>query len=224
MPGSTEDWYKTGDSYPYPRVIEKYGNRSMHRRVYTGHFFFRNILKINRPYTYINQLREPFDRILSHYVYMRNSTSRPKARISEMIAAGEYNETLRECFEKQHRGCENNVMTHFLCGDESFCSTGSEKAIQRAKYNMLHYFAAIGLTEHLDLYLKVLRKRLPKYFRLSQHLSREKWSGNAKLSATVPEDLKAKIKTANFADYQIYEYAKYLFKRQLEACKIRTNY
>ena len=154
---------------------------------------------------------------------MRNSTARPKARINEMKAAGEYNETLRECFVRQHRGCENNVMTHFFCGKEPFCNTGSEKAIQRAKYNMLHYYSAIGLTEKLDLYLKILKKRLPKYFRMSRVLPREKSSKNGKFFATVTEELKARIKNANFADYQIYEYARYLFNKQLEACKLRTN-
>ena len=154
---------------------------------------------------------------------MRNSTARPKARINEMKAAGEYNETLRECFARQHRGCENNVMTHFFCGKEPFCNTGSEKAIQRAKHNMLHYYSAIGLTEKLDLYLKILKKRLPKYFRMSRVLPREKSSKNGKFFATVSEELKARIKNANFADYQIYEYAIYLFDKQLEACKLRTN-
>ena len=154
---------------------------------------------------------------------MRNSTARPKARISEMKASGEFNETLHECFEKQHRGCESNVMTHFLCGYEPFCNKGSEKAIQRAKHNMLHHYSAIGLTENLDLYLKILRKRLPKYFRLSRKLPVEKSSKNEDFFSSVSEELKAKIKQANFADYQVYEYAKYLFKKQLTACKIRAT-
>lgn len=140
-----------------------------------------------------------------------------------MIAKGEYNETLRTCFEKQHRGCESNVMTHFLCGTEDFCRSGSEKAVQRAKFNMLHNYASIGLTEHLDLYLKILKKRLPKYFRLSRQLNREKANQNGKLLAMVDDGLKAEIKRANFADYQVYEYAKNLFKRQLKACKIRMK-
>ena len=192
----------------------------MRRRVYTGHFFFREKLNIKRTYTYINQVREPLDRILSHFFYMRNATARPKKRIAEMKAAGEYNETLSDCFENQHRGCENNVMTHFLCGDAPFCNTGSEKAIQKAKYNMLHYYTAIGLTENLDLYLKILHKRLPKYFRISRTLPREKTSRNRNFMGTISEELKARIKHANFADYQIYEYAKYLFNRQLKACNI----
>lgn len=222
--GTTEDWYKVGDSYPYPRAIEKFANRSKRRRVYSGHFFFRSKLQIKRPYTYINQVREPLERVLSHYFYMRNSKDRPRARIAEMVASGEFNETLRNCFEKQHRGCESNVMTHFFCGIEDFCSTGSEKAIQRAKYNMLHYYAAIGLTENLDLYLKILKKRLPKYFRISiRHLRKEKSSKRKGSLESVSEDVKAMIKQGNFADYQIYEYAKYIFKKQLEECKISAR-
>ncbi|XP_065070442.1 uncharacterized protein LOC135695312 [Rhopilema esculentum] len=221
MIGTTEDWYKTGDSFPYPDIIEKYASKSMVRRVYSGHFYFRPNMKIKRSYTYINQVREPFQRIVSHYHYMRYSKDRPKNRIREMMETGEFNETLSECFEKQHRGCENNVMTRFFCGEEALCENGTAKAVELAKYNMKHFYAAIGLTEHFNLYLKLLRKRLPKYFRLSQFVPHEKpgvYDGAT--ARKVPSKLKERIKKANAADYEIYQYARTLFYGQLKACGI----
>ena len=219
--GTTEDWYKTGDSFPYPEIIEKYASKSMVRRVYSGHFYFRSNLKIKQLYTYINQVREPFQRIVSHFHYMRYSKDRPKNRIREMMETGEFNETLSECFEKQHRGCENNVMTRFFCGDEALCEKGTAKAVELAKYNMKHYYAAIGLTENFNLYLKLLRKRLPRYFRLSQFIPHEKPGGyDGATVRKVPSKLKERIKKANAADYEIYHYARTLFYEQLKACGI----
>ena len=163
------------------------------------------------------------ERIISHYFYMRSSSDRPKHRIAEMRKNGEQNETLEECFELQHRGCESNMMTRFFCGNAEFCKTGSREAIKRAKSNMMHHFAAIGLVDHLDLYLEILRKRLPHFFRIKRSLSHVKANNKKGYLGKVPPGVKAKLKHANFADYEIYKYAKEMFWKQVKACSLHGN-
>ena len=160
------------------------------------------------------------ERIISHYFYMRSSSDRPKQRIAEMRKNGELNETLIECLERQHRGCESNMMTRFFCGNAEFCKTGSQEAIERAKSNMLHRFAAIGLVEQLDLYLKILKKRLPHFFRIKRSLSHVKANNEKGYLKKVPPDVKVKLSLANFADNEIYEYAKDIFWKQVKACSL----
>ncbi len=153
---------------------------------------------------------------------MKQLHDRPKHRIQEMIKSGYINETLEQCIEKQHRGCESNVMTHFFCGTEPYCSTGSAEAVKKAKYNMLHRYAAIGLLERLDEYLKILKLRLPKFFPSSRRtLTREKANEH---SSGISLKMINHIKTLNRADYEIYEYAEELFEKQLEACKERLRF
>ena len=155
---------------------------------------------------------------------MRTSSDRAKDRILEMKRTGELNETLIECFEKQHRGCEDNVMTHFFCGNAPYCRTGSTAAVKTAKHNMKHYYAAIGLVDKMDDYLEILRKRLPRFFPDSKRVfGNEKKSENGEYKSGISQAIKNKLKIANAADYEIYEYAKELFERQLKACKINVS-
>merc|ERR1712043_18825 len=84
--------------------------------------------------------------------------------MGEMKRAGLWNETLLDCVMKEHRGCESNVMTRFFCGVKPFCKTGSKRALNLAKSNIRRYYAAIGLQENLNLFLEILKKRLPFFF------------------------------------------------------------
>lgn len=214
--GTTEDWYKTGDPYPYPQNIVKYAHLS-ERLIYIAHFFFRSKMKIMKPHTYINILRDPVDRIISHYNYMRNEKLRPKHRIKELKRSGQWKESLAECIKQQHRGCEDNVMTRFLCGTPSYCKTGSEKALKRAKYNMRTFYGAIGTLENIQVFLKILRKRFPTIFTAEFPLMHDKQNSNNKTSS-IDTKLHNIIEHRNQADIALYKYALLRQKAQVKAC------
>ena len=216
--GTTEDWYKLGNSYPYPESIVKHAERNK-RLIYIGHFFFRNSMKINKPHTYINILRDPVDRIISHYRYMRNEKMRPKKRIIEFKKSGYMNESLLSCVEQQHRGCEDNVMTHFICGTSKFCNTGSKRALKQAKYNMKTYYAAVGVLEKIDTFLKVLRKRFPSMTLDSVQLHHDKGNSNDK-NFVVDDSTREFIKIRNKADIELYKFALMLHEKQVKSCGI----
>ena len=220
--GSTEDWYDTGRAYPYPGIITTEAQRILarhERAAFAAHFYFRGTLALRASHTYINQVREPVSRVVSHYFYMHTSTDRPKHRIQEMIESGEYNETLEECFHRQHKGCQSNVLTRFFCGEQPFCRRGSGNALAQAKENIKRYYASVGLVEHFDVYLQILHKRLPHFFK---HLSDSEYKSAKITPAYDRESVSAEtielIRAANHADIQLYEYIKKLFWEQAKNC------
>jgi len=218
--GTTEDWYKTGDHYPYPQHIEKYGNKP-ERLIYIGHFFFREKLKLNNSYTYINILREPVTRVVSHYFYMRNEKIRPEYRIQELKDSGQWNENLLDCVRNQHRGCEDNVMTHFICGTKPFCNSGTLKALKRAKKNLRKFYASVGVLEEHEDFLRILNKRLPSFFVkfISKTLNRSKTNSVPK--SNISKSVLDMIRDRNRADLELYQFAKSLQSAQSRKCGFR---
>ncbi|XP_057309651.1 heparan sulfate 2-O-sulfotransferase 1-like [Hydractinia symbiolongicarpus] len=217
---TTEDWYNTGDSYPYPDVIENHVIKNV-SVAFVSHFYFRNDLKIERPYTYINMLRDPVRRIISHYKYMRLKNIRPPDRIKELKKSGLWNESLLTCVRKQHRGCEDNVMTRFFCGPHNFCKSGSKKALEKAKFNMQRYYSAVGILEKIELFLKVLQTKLPTFFNHTQLvLPREKKNTNEDYYKDIDKKTLKKIRARNKADKKLYKFASERFKREISACRL----
>ncbi|XP_002161820.2 heparan sulfate 2-O-sulfotransferase hst-2 isoform X2 [Hydra vulgaris] len=215
---TTEDWYNTGDSFPYPQVIEWKMLDSFNFTAFVAHFFFRKSLRINKEYTYINLVRNPVDRVLSHYYYMRNEKLRREFRILELKQSGEFNESLFDCIQNQHRGCEDNVMTRFFCGPSHYCKTGSFKALQTAKYNIEHHYAVVGTLENINLFIQVARLRLPIFFNHTYVNEIPKIKEN-KVTRSSSSALITLIRNRNKADSLLYEYAKTRFLKQWEICQ-----
>lgn len=219
MTETTEDFYDKGVSAPYPMIIER-KVRGSRKVLFNAHFFFRNNLDLElRSHTYINQVREPVARFISHYSYMR-STNRPKDRIQQMIDSGEWNETIEECFEKQSQGCRRNVMTRFFCGTDRFCKSDAPNALIKAKENILQHYAVVGLLEHFQLTLKILQRRLPFFVPVVPRNPSELRvnEGVRGKNVSVSEEMISKIKRANWADMELYGFIKEIFWKQARAC------
>ena len=217
---TTEDFYDVGISDPYPMIIEEKANIHDRMIFYNAHFYFRNNLKLRRIHTYINQVREPVARYVSHYSYLRNTRHRPPKRVQQMIESGEWYDTIEQCFDKEGQGCKHNLMTRFFCGPERFCKKDPLKALERAKENIVKYYAVVGLLEHFNLTLRIIQKRLPCFLPVIPRDPSFR-QNQAKTSAgSVSEEMIAKIKQANWADIELYEFVKQLFWRQVKACGI----
>lgn len=190
--------------------------------VFNAHFYFRNNLKIQLAHTYINQVREPVARYLSHYSYMHNARHRPPERLKEMIDSGEIRDTVEECFDKMGQGCKHNVMTRFFCGPENFCKKDPKKALKMAKENIVKYYGVVGLLEHFNLTLKIIQKRLPCFLPIipMDPGYRDNQSKIKTNVSSVSEEMISKIKLANWADMELYEFVEHLFWRQVKACGI----
>lgn len=219
--GTTEDWYN-GEYYTiYPDFIE-YKAQNSTNMSFIAHFYFRERLSIRKSYTYINMLREPVERVISHYNYMRLEHLRPKERVEELRKSGQWNETLLECIKKQHRGCEDNVMTRFFCGTKSYCKKGTLKSLKRAKFNMSRYYASVGILKEVHTFLKILQKRLPSYFNanVSSKIKFPKLKENYNKGYVTKygNDIKGYILKQNKADYYLYQYALKRFNLEKKAC------
>lgn len=219
--GTTEDWYDKGESRPYPGLIIRKANKKLikhPRMAFVAHFYFRSNLNLPQAHTYINQVRNPIRRLVSHYHYMR-SKNRPRHRIKEFLASGEKNETLEQCFKLQHKGCQNNVMTRFFCGRHRYCRRGNLRALHKARHNIKRYYATVGLLEHYEVYLHVLNKLFPKFFPQVSSDDIGKFKYNPKYNFDdVPEDLIGEITKANWADVKLYSFVKKRFWEQAKAC------
>ena len=203
-------------------MIIEHGASIVRRQIFfNAHFYFRNDLKLQRTHTYVNQVREPVARYISHYAYMHNARHRPPERVQEMIESGEWNDTIEECFEKEGQGCKHNIMTRFFCGPASYCKNNPKKALKRAKENIVKYYAVVGLLEHFDLTLKIIQKRLPSFLPVIPRDPGLRENQAKKTNAsTVSEEMIAKIKKANWADIELYALVKKLFWTQVKACEI----
>ena len=219
---TTEDFYDRDKSKPFPMIIEHKVKQADRPILFNAHFNFRNDLKIQRTHTYINQIRHPVDRYLSSCACMR-TTNRPKQQVKQMTDSGEFNETIEQCFEKQGQGCKHNVMTPFFCGTEDFCKSDTKKALERAKENIFNHYATVGLLEYIDLTLKVIQRRLPYFLPvLPEEPENMKLNeGKTKFdSSSVSEEMIEKIKRANWADMELYDFVTHIFLNQAKECGI----
>lgn len=188
---------------------------------FVAHFYFRINLNLPQAHTYINQIRDPVRRLVSHYHYMR-SNNRPANRIKEFRASGEKDESLDKCFRLQHRGCKNNVMTRFFCGRHFYCRRGNGRALHKAMNNIKRFYATVGLLEHYDIYLQILHKLLPKFFPKVSNHDIGKFKYNSKYNFDdISKDLIGAITRANWADVKLYSFVKKRFWQQAKACGIR---
>ena len=223
---STEDWSNEKNSHPILRRIQTRAKQSerRHKRILAvAHFYFRIDTGIKAKHTYINVLREPVERFISHYYYTRSPERWPK-KLRRLKALGHWNVTLEQCLEKQYEGCKRNVMTRFFCGPMTFCKTGNKNALSQAKYNMLHYYSSIGVLEYLNTFVQVLHKRLPKFIINSPRgLPMKFVTSGVRKRRPVTDDVMAKITQVNQADIELYKYAKTLFLQQAKRCGISAK-
>ena len=185
----------------------------------SAHFFFREHFRIPLPHTYISIVRNPVDRVLSHYFYARDKGLRRAEKVERFKRRGYWNESINECVLNQRWECFDNKMTFFLCGAEKMCRTGSTEAINRAKFNMRHFYSAIGTTDSLSDFMKILQTRLPRFFGGQALLENRKENRNKKYAEIVTESTRRLIASRNTADMQIYEYAKKLMSVQQFLCE-----
>ena len=168
-------------------------------------------------------MREPVARFISHYYYCRSSDRWPK-KLKRIKELGQYNVTIEECLEKQYEGCVWNHMTRFFCGPHAFCKTGSAEALARAKHNMVHYYAVVGVVEYLDKFVEVLNKRLPDFvLPLPKEGMRRNFVTKGVKRTPLHEVTMQRIEEVNKADIELYEFAKDLFFKQATNCGLEIK-
>ena len=155
---------------------------------------------------YITMLRQPVERVISIYRYIRRDTSHPlHATVCDGMTLSDFMDS--DVAERE----AVNGQTKQLAGREQ--EHGDESILKLAKRN-LETFAAVGLTERFDESLILFRRRLrwkPPFYR-SKNVAPE-----ATRVARPVNEIQASVEERNRLDIELYNFARDLFDRRIEA-------
>ncbi|KAF7633375.1 hypothetical protein Mgra_00007257 [Meloidogyne graminicola] len=132
-----------------------------------GHFAFVDFQSFGFPSPiWINILREPFDRLVSYFYFLRHGDN---FRVGLKRSKAGNNETFDECFLNGNKECNPTsvwLQIPYFCGAAHFCSEpGNQQALNKAKYNLLNNYLIVGTTDRIEQMIQILEFLIPEYFR-----------------------------------------------------------
>jgi hypothetical protein len=173
-------------------------------RVFKGHMLFGLHEILPQPATYITVLREPVDRVISAFYFMRNYKLHPlywKMRRGNWSLEDFVRRSLRE-----------NVQCKVLAGAE-YEKPCTQEICERAKENLLRYFSVVGLSERFEESLALMKLRfgwkLERYSSFNVTRSRPR-------KAEIPQSTLDLIAERNSLDLSLYELAAKVFQAAVE--------
>ena len=167
----------------------------------TGHYFYGIHQEFSRPFNYFTMLREPVDRVISSYYFLKDYPG------YEMVK----NMTLEEFVVKGPEA--PNLQTLMVCGSQE------KPDIEKAKEN-LKTFTVVGVTELFDETLFCLKKA---YAWGDIHYTRKNITKNRLAKEEVPSPLKNLIRKYNALDMELYDYAKKLLYEKLQSLTVEEQ-
>jgi hypothetical protein len=177
-------------------------------RVLKGHMWFGLHKYLPHPSTYITLLREPVDRMISHYYYILQE---PRHYLYETVTSHRMN--LKDYVCSGISAELDNGQTRLLSGIEDInVAKCSPALLESAKKNLDEHFAVIGLTERFDETL-ILLKRAFGWKTL--FYDKEKVTRNRPRRKDVSKDTLNAIEKHNELDINLYQYVKELFEAQI---------
>jgi hypothetical protein len=156
---------------------------------------------------YITLLRQPVERVISIYRYIRRDTRHPLH-----ATVCDEGMTLADFMDSDVAQREAvNGQTKQLAGREQ--NHRDENMLKSAKRN-LETFAAVGLTERFDESLVLFRRRLR--WKVPLYRSKNVAPDVARVKRPVTE-IEACVEERNRLDIELYNFARDLFDRRIEA-------
>jgi hypothetical protein len=177
-------------------------------RVIAGHFYFGVHQHLWGPWSYLTFLRDPVERVVSHYHFVRRQ---PEHYLYEAALAMSLPEYVRFCGEAE----PNNDQTRLLAGGAMASGDGtSAPAMLPAAKRNLDSHAAVGLTEAFDASLVLMRRVLGwgRPFYVSQNVGEQRSA-----IQSVSADEREVIRTYNALDVELYRHACERFGRDVAA-------
>ena len=176
------------------------------KRVVYGHFSYGLHLIINKHLFaggspdsfYGTMLREPIERVLSHYYYHREKKNDPGHELAMRL-------DLLEWVRESPAG--SNRMTQYLAGFENHNAT--RQMLELAKSHLMQ-MSFVGLTEEYDKSIKLLAHQLGrKPLRISTHFNAVR---NHPRAMDLPFHVLQEIYEANKLDMELYKLAQQIFR------------
>jgi len=190
-------WYPELPQVAAFRFNQLPGGRRARIRAIKGHMGYGLGQYLPRPAAHFTLLRDPVERVLSHYYYTADWENRPQDV---------------DLFAHIRGHIEGNLQTRMLAAPyDGNCDLPPDELLARARQN-LRTCAVVGLTEHFDETLLLLRKqfgwRWPVYVRINVNHKRPPRSA-------IPAETRAQLTADNSLDVALYEFARELFAEQV---------
>ncbi len=113
-------------------------------RAVVGHFWFGLHEHVERPWTYVTLLRDPVERVVSLYHYLKLEE---RMSLEEFAASPPFREA-------------DNDQVRRIAGADPEIGGCTEATLAAAKDNLRRHFAVVGVTERFDETLVLLNRRL----------------------------------------------------------------
>lgn len=180
-------------------------------QVLAGHVRFGLHQDLPQPSTYITLLRDPVERVISHYYYVLR---RPDHYLHETVTS--QNMTLQDYVSSGICSELNNDQTKILAGIEHKIAFGQcpPEMLAMAKHNIHNYFTLVGFTERFDETVILLKQRLGwhmPFYKKNRNVTK-----NRPLRHEIAKATLALIEHYNTLDLELYQYAHEQFEALLE--------
>lgn len=169
-----------------------------------GHVPFGLHACLRQPSRYVSVVRDPVERALSAYHYLRNYPPGWWAAPMEAATDAARNLSLEDFIRHNTSAGVINGQTAFLAG-AAFTEPVDRTMLEHAKSNILERFATVGVTERLDESLVVMADALGWTGPLS--LSRTNTNSLRPRQAEVDPETLAMIEDRNDLDRELYLFA-----------------
>jgi hypothetical protein len=194
-------------------------------RMFKGHMVFGLHEILPQPATYITVMREPVDRVISAFYFMRNYKLHP------LYLKFRWNKMTLEDFVRWSR--RDNVQSKIIAGAD-YEKPCTPEICERAKNNLLQHFSVVGLSERFEETLALMKLRFG--WKLNSYSSFNVTRTRPK-KRDLPKATLDLIVEKNPFDIELYEHARTIFTdavnknaaevaaiaRELEAARTRTQ-
>jgi hypothetical protein len=188
-----------------------------HFRLLKGHISFGIHEAVPRPSRYITLVRDPVDRLVSAYFYIRE---RPEHRLHDFLCSSglSFEEFVRSGITLE----TDNWETRSISGLQAEFGCCGEAMLTRAKRNIVNWFAVCGSTERFDETLMLLRATLgwgsaPLYYTPENALRRRP------RRADVPASWIEAAERQNPLDRELFAFARSHLERSLAKAGLRNE-
>ncbi|VEN40689.1 unnamed protein product [Callosobruchus maculatus] len=211
--------------------------------VYIKHVCFTNVSNFGFPEPiYINLVRDPIERVISWYYYVRA----PWYYVERKIAFPDIplpdpkwlKKDFEHCVLSGDRECryvqgeiregigDHRRQSMFFCGHHPDCLPfNTEGALERAKLAVEKHYAVVGVLEDMNTTLTVLEKYIPRFFDGSSdvywnEISRYNPINKNSFKPPVSEQVKEIVRQNFTKEIEFYEFCKQRLHKQYIALKL----
>jgi len=204
-----------------------YLRNSKQKIVFDRHMFYVDWEKYGLNANYINVVREPIKRFVSHFYYLR-SLGRWRDR-KEKPPRAWFEKDLETCVFSGDPECKMEIgeglqLTYF-CGTVWECSNPkSRKALLKAMENIEEKYSVVGVLENLENSLHVMEKYIPAFFSGSVEilLNSSKTELNRNTYPEPSSKVIEKMRQDLGYELELYEFIKQRLAKQMRHLNIVT--